>query len=583
MIKAPPYARLHYRSAFSLAVRPDEGADEKGLLWTMTVKTVRRWLAGGLTRNGYEVNDAFGSAWFYRGGEWAPPAGRGTRVQTVARTGSGTEAAPQQWAVRFVHPCGEVAHRWWQTDICLSRAEDDTLSVAFLNYHWLAGHYVGVEPDAPPATTPSLVRLLLSMDAVEASHGNVIIRATPRVVAEQELDDFRPKLLAEARDCPVVWLALRRESEKPSIDPAVLSRALAGNAVVCVPQTLDASEYFAKTMPYRLSADDGMVRVYMPSIAASGTEDYRRHRFFLAEAVDDLGPDKVVELLAAALARRYSRRAATPAATVDDIAAANTRDQLHARIASIPESEKPDWIGELETEIERADSLSRALEEENARLRAEAEQQDATYQESLEHLQADIKAERYRRQEAERRANAGGASSQMAPLADAVAVHGIPVESLADALSLVCKVFPDRVRVCDEAMTSAARAGFNSARDQMPYALRMLWHLATTMYDLMFVAPPKHGTIEQAFRDRTGIDLAMTERKMTKSDSNLMKLRERTIDGVTLNCIPHLKSGSDPKTALRIHFDRLESDSGKRVFIGHCGDHLDTAGTRKAR
>jgi hypothetical protein len=52
--------------------------------------------------------------------------------------------------------------------------------------------------------------------------------------------------------------------------------------------------------------------------------------------------------------------------------------------------------------------------------------------------------------------------------------------------------------------------------------------------------------------------------------------RQWTID---VGVVAHIKFGSKAPRLLRIHF-ALDRDS-QRVIVGHCGDHLDTAGTRR--
>ena len=86
------------------------------------------------------------------------------------------------------------------------------------------------------------------------------------------------------------------------------------------------------------------------------------------------------------------------------------------------------------------------------------------------------------------------------------------------------------------------------------------------------------GSLPERFRHETGgIELTMTEGSQTNRDSRLERLRRVQFDGKPWDVSPHVKWGS----GFRVHF-ALDREA-RRVVVGHCGDHLDTAGTRRRR
>jgi hypothetical protein len=58
-----------------------------------------------------------------------------------------------------------------------------------------------------------------------------------------------------------------------------------------------------------------------------------------------------------------------------------------------------------------------------------------------------------------------------------------------------------------------------------------------------------------------------------------MALRRVRYDGQDVDITPHVKWGNRVPKLLRVHF-YVDRQKGKLV-IGHCGDHLDTYGTRR--
>ena len=59
-----------------------------------------------------------------------------------------------------------------------------------------------------------------------------------------------------------------------------------------------------------------------------------------------------------------------------------------------------------------------------------------------------------------------------------------------------------------------------------------------------------------------------------------MALRKIVHNGKERDITPHVKAGNKARL-LRVHFC-VDQDE-KQIIIGHCGDHLDTYGTRRRR
>ena len=147
-------------------------------------------------------------------------------------------------------------------------------------------------------------------------------------------------------------------------------------------------------------------------------------------------------------------------------------------------------------------------------------------------------------------------------------------QSLYDILKVIHSFNKDRIYVLQEAFDSAKQFDF----EDIAGAWDLLWSLCTELHELLFRGDG--GNIEKKFKDKTNFDLAIKDSKEVKENAKFMRLRKRTYSGEEVEIIPHLKLDTKGQN-LRIHF-YVDSDR-KLIVIGHCGDHLDTPGTRRRK
>jgi hypothetical protein len=132
-------------------------------------------------------------------------------------------------------------------------------------------------------------------------------------------------------------------------------------------------------------------------------------------------------------------------------------------------------------------------------------------------------------------------------------------------------VFHERIPSTIQAFT----AGESDKKNRIVQeAVKMIKALADEMYNLKFV---ENNLSEQGFTDLTGIQFAMTERKITTRNKFFERMRTCKYMGQIIMFFPHLKS-SIQGTEFRIHFQFLENE--KKILICHIGGHIPTAGTR---
>lgn len=149
-------------------------------------------------------------------------------------------------------------------------------------------------------------------------------------------------------------------------------------------------------------------------------------------------------------------------------------------------------------------------------------------------------------------------------------------ESVEACCRIFAAAFPDRVEFTERALVSAEKAEY----PKLGAVWTALWHMANTLHPLAFGDNDARVDLEDEFRRRSGIELAMSEGKLTKANNKLMQSRLQEHMGEKIDITPHIKLQTGNRH-LRIYF---HIHRRRRILIvGHCGDHLDTAGTAKRK
>ena len=151
--------------------------------------------------------------------------------------------------------------------------------------------------------------------------------------------------------------------------------------------------------------------------------------------------------------------------------------------------------------------------------------------------------------------------------------------SLPEVIEIIERLHAGRIVFTPEAVASARTADINSAANGCEIAWKHLHAAATVLPRLAFDESVSGAMLPSRFQVESGCDLTMTEGKATKADPHLVSSRVLSFDGQAWDITPHIKYGVRPPKCLRIHF-ALDRDK-RRVVVGHCGDHLETAGTRR--
>ena len=195
------------------------------------------------------------------------------------------------------------------------------------------------------------------------------------------------------------------------------------------------------------------------------------------------------------------------------------------------------------------------LQEELDRLRAELESQKSSAAFRVHQLEDEARGLRERAQGLEARAR----------LVETMDLPETPYE----ALSLAAKAFSDRIVVLDRARKSAE----DFVKGDPGEVWAVLRSVAVTLHSLLFVE--RERGLANAFRDRTGYELALRDSKGANRNPDQKAERMVEYEGAVRDATMHIKGrGVRKGESLRVHFF-VDYDK-KKIIIAHCGEHLTT-------
>lgn len=531
----------HYRARFEVAAA--DGAD--------AAEAVKEIVRGWLHAKGLDVPE--GAADIAVPAGWTaadePDAAKAVRFLGL----SGAQGAA--WAVEADELDGEFSRRRWHTRIGLAPAGDGGCILNVQVSHYAVNGFFGYQRNPLPSV-PRVVRDILASGKLD-----VRIGASRVSVEEIYLDadtlkrDFMPSLTDRARCLPIVLMTTDDDGKTPVWDATELASKLVGMATVYVIDMRDGVlvQAFRDLLPDRTPAGRyrigrSAVMVYRPGIDLS-TEDslpactlFTRHR---VERYAAGGRDGFINVLMQGLGRGIDARPGDVAGIGDVL-----------------------WL-RSRAESERLRSDAEAWEE-------IATDQERSYSDAT--AKVDELTRTVQRLEGEKRALERKAAQCAAPSDDdgaarvAECLQVIP-RDLADLLKLARSIWPDRIVVLPEAMDSAKSYDGNLAEEW-----DIVRGVATALYGLLFEDDGCEGRVADEFQRRTGYELTFSESSATRARADLMKMRERSYGGRTVDISAHIK-GRSQKNTFRLHFyiDR----ENELIVIGHAGCHMKTAGSHR--
>lgn len=558
---------VHFRSTIDIEPAGGSPPTFDDLVWEIV-----GWIRG---KEGPSAN--LKAPWALRQGSWKKPDGRASvEIDSIWDLPEGP--SPSAWALRYSHQDNDFPARRWTIDIGVATVAPGHWRLSMTVGNSLHSSFMGQEPGRLPVTAPRLLTTLAKSERWHLTGGSLALLATPTVLDVGKANILRNAIASPKRCCALIYVSRERASGEVLVDPVRLASSIVGSGTVFVASSSEIDEELEYLIPFEFRAPNGMVRVYAPGANLSDGRQSFRHRFFTRQQIQRLGAEEVEQQIARSLVRRSGwTRLVTPISSIDDVRSQRREQRLvELQKKGGAESER-ELLALFEQANQELTTQNRVLEQ--ARLASEQRLEDL--EDQIEGLNDSVRTLEYERDflrndatEAKRRASALEAAATAAR-----SIAKLPT-TLAEVMSLITRLHPDTIAFTDEAIASARSA----AIDDLPKGLEVAWaHLraaATVLPRLAFEESVSAGQLPSRFLTESGCEMSMTEGTSTKADSRLVNSRLVTFDGKKWDITPHIKYGSKAPKLLRIHF-ALDRERG-RIIVGHCGDHLETAGTRRS-
>lgn len=609
--------RVHYRTRFelrpckanSLAIVP---AYKSVFYWVLS-KEQRRQRAStirGLLKEGENQRK------FLQGGFSYPEEYSGgatsldyTALCTRALYSSGKQI-PYAWVLEYDEPDSVTAFRHWHTCIGFKSMQGGSCEVNIKVSYYTLSNYVGRPlPESRP-NIPRFVRDLFSLEGCCPFIGETAVNTKlsyldPRIFEQC----FASPLCDKRRGLPFIVITSDHCGHFPVMDMEKLAQNLMGIANV---YAINLSNDRLRTCLFDLFGYEGAslqhkcppesLTIYRPNIELNSEKSLSNRMVINKSKLLSYG-QSLLDVLNRSLGRSYLKGAAEFLDTSDiewhksraELSQLKLRldqlrneSQLHAEEAAKRETELASTVSR-----ESIDELLQLLKDERESV-AEWQSLAELYSTSNDELQRrintlennDDRAEledkvsnlQFRCEQAEGRADqlAGENTALKKEEAAIDSLTAFP-RSLEGQLVLVSKLWATRMVVLPEAFDSAKRYINGDADEQW----RVLASAATVLWKLKFQEECTTD-ICSAFTNQTGIEMTLTETKATKANQDCVRLRQRSYKGKTIDITPHLKGkGKSKMDPFRLHF--YFDEESQKIVIGHCGCHLQTAGTGKVK
>lgn len=556
----PINSNVHFKAAFD--IRCD------GITSPMTYlrQKVRAWCIGRVATNDQILH----RAWFYIGNNPKTESAQYYINDHQIRTVSAPSVEPDSptcWALEVIHPDSDERARRWSVEITLRKNEDGSTRFTTVVRNWMMANYIGEYPPPPLPSAPSYVRAIIDDRALHCSKGDARLGSQPIVVTNAMAQSVFDALISKDRYVPFVFMAHHPPSGGMLISTQRLASLLIGNANVYILPSEAVVEEMNYYLGSELSCSPGTVRVYLPQLDKNDADDSRRHRYLSATFIAQHSEETVIRFLTNGLSRNGATFKMADLISFNDILSERRKHAIKTLAAtSEGKAEEASVVWQeneaLATDLATWQSLAGQYESENTELKRE------------------VASLRYRVEDAARvRHQIEDLESQLQGLSGLTTLP----RTLADVLHAVESLFPTRIDIADNALSTAR----DYANDQgvfwgRPEGLAVAWEMAfgvaTRLYELVF--EHQSNRLEQEFGESfSTFELALSEGKQTKKDAKLMALRKLQHDDIEFDITPHIKFGNRKPKLLRLHF--AIHREAKKVVIGHFGDHLDNYTTKK--
>lgn len=540
LLLMPISCSLHYKCAFDIEFKNDRGMDR-------LKSCIKQWLQNHsiIGKSWKKLNQT----WFDFGDPQQHMIGKGF-IRVAVNEGDFQTSNPQNWAIEFIHQDSAELARLWCTEIALTRTDNNNIRLACIVKHAISEGWVGQIPSDPYFSVPRIIKKVIC--DFNCHKGGMKLQKNINQTLIGSIDKIINTIKNKNRILPVVIATPDKDGNDP-VDLGKLQEIVLANAnTYYLPN--DKLMSFNYKIENELSIRQSMVRVYFRCTDKSIKQN--RHRYYTKSKIEEIGSENTLTQLGIALSRNSKTFTTSETIRIKHVIQARELHRLKKlRNDKTKDTEEYSKLLELENE---------ELQKEIAETKEQLDYFDEQYR-SIDDELRQTKAKMYRDSLGKKQGDSTNYDT----------LSSLP-ESVHNVLSTLGALFTKKIIIHENAYDSAINFSGNDNSTCISHAWESIFHIATTLHDLIFSS--QCYDLEKEFLDRTGIKLAMTEGKLTKKSKKLMSLRKCIYRGAEVDFTPHIK-GKKKEEYLRIHFSPIQQEN--IILICHCGEHLETYGTQK--
>ena len=343
------------------------------------------------------------------------------------------------------------------------------------------------------------------------------------------------------------------------IDPVDLAQRLQGSAqVFFIRNDKDIIDELKFMLKRRFFIYDGAVRVYFPDVNNKAQNAYKRHRFITKTDFDTFGGQDIIRQITESVIRKNIFVNQFRPISINDVTSYRTRD----RIAELREVHATNGQDDKEL-LKLFEEDNKKLYDENIKLKTENENHEHEIEE-LKNRNIILESKLKRKNSAEKQTVPGS-----------LECFSAAPQNVLDIFNWFSAAFPQKLDLTERAKRAMRNATLNKSqfRDFIK-----IWNALVAMKDFLLPLALREifsNNPVADFRDRYGIELALSEGSQTNSDPKFQAARIDTYKDVQIDVTPHVKI-DDSNNRFYYHY----VSKYKIIVIGYYG-HLNTYGTRR--
>ena len=313
-----------------------------------------------------------------------------------------------------------------------------------------------------------------------------------------------------------------------------------------------------------------MVRIYRPGLDPSNNLDFKRHRFYTSDDIERIGSQDVRDILIESVGRRSRNQDLDLFTSIEDLRSRKREIRLE-ELRKYPLEKKERKELEEEIELIKMELDDKEKERDNLEiLLGKQDEEISELEKQIHEYKSKVKQLEYEKRKISSEPK-GNLKTDIPP-----ELRALP-STLEESVIKIEKLFPNRIEITERALRSAKDHDFKD----IDKAWKCLWDMCTILYDSYFEVEGKN--VSKYFEDRSQFDVATSPSSSTRDDKEkmkdrLMEYKPEDGDKEIIDISPHLKAQSGD-SFLRIHYHAHEKHN--KLIVGHCGKHLDTAGTHR--